>query len=114
MNTARNMIGLAGLRAAARGPNGVSRRVAFSTTSKLRLKESSSQTDADYDKHKQDSLSKQKRGEGHWKRELASDSEEAVRADRASDENVADLQERTKKTAEELSKAGTSNSKGGL
>lgn len=37
-----------------------------------------------------------------------------MRADRTSDENVADLQERTKKAAEELSKAGTSNSKGGL
>jgi hypothetical protein len=31
------------------------------------------------EKHKQDQLKKQKDGNGHWKPELASDSEEAVR-----------------------------------
>lgn len=30
------------------------------------------------EKHKQDQLTKQKEGKGHWKPELASDSEEAV------------------------------------
>ena len=30
------------------------------------------------EKHKQDQLQKQKEGKGHWKPELASDSEEAV------------------------------------
>lgn len=70
------------------------------------------ETSVDYDHHKQDSLAKQKKGSGHWKPELASDSEEAVRADRASKENLAEkmdaLQERTKRAAEETSKAGTS------
>lgn len=32
----------------------------------------------DNEKHKQDQLAKQKEGKGHWKPELASDSEEAV------------------------------------
>jgi hypothetical protein len=32
----------------------------------------------DYEKHKQDQLDKQKSGKGHWKPELASNSEEAV------------------------------------
>lgn len=70
------------------------------------------ETSVDYDHHKQDSLAKQKKGSGHWKPELASDSEEAVKADRASKENLAEkmdaLQERTKRAAEETSKAGTS------
>ncbi len=34
------------------------------------------------ERHKQDSLAKQKAGKGHWKPELASDSEESVKADR--------------------------------
>ncbi|TGO65205.1 hypothetical protein BELL_1016g00030 [Botrytis elliptica] len=33
---------------------------------------------ADYERHKQDQLAKQKEGKNHWKPELASDSEEAV------------------------------------
>ncbi|KAL5090013.1 hypothetical protein Trisim1_004845 [Trichoderma cf. simile WF8] len=88
------------------------RGFAFSATKRLGLKESSNQTSVDYDHHKQDSLAKQKKGSGHWKPELASDSEEAVKADRASKENLAEkmdaLQERTKRAAEETSKAGTS------
>lgn len=67
------------------------------------------ETDTDHDKHKQDSLNKQRQGSGHWKPELASDSEEAVRADKAGHEgDMASLQEKTKKAAEESSKAGTS------
>jgi hypothetical protein len=68
------------------------------------------ETNVDYDKHKHDSLSKQKKGEGHWKPELASDSEEAVKADRAPSgpEETAKLQERTKHAAEETAKSGTS------
>ncbi|KAL7948219.1 hypothetical protein V8C42DRAFT_313822 [Trichoderma barbatum] len=88
------------------------RGFAFSVTKRLGLKESSTQTNIDYDLHKKDSLAKQKRGSGHWKPELASDSEEAVKADRASrdhsSEQMAALQERTKRAAEETSKAGTS------
>ncbi|KAM0256511.1 hypothetical protein ACHAQJ_004922 [Trichoderma viride] len=89
------------------------RGFAFSATKRLGLKESSNQTNVDYDLHKKDSLAKQKKGSGHWKPELASDSEEAVKADRASREGtpaerMEALQERTKRAAEETSKAGTS------
>lgn len=66
------------------------------------------ETDVDYDKHKRDSLAKQKQGSGHWKPELASDSEAAIRADRSGPEDLKELQERTKHSAEETSKAGTS------
>lgn len=68
------------------------------------------ETDVDYEHHKQDSLKKQKEGAAHWKPELASDSEEAVKADRspASKEDTQKLQEKTKRAAEEASKAGTS------
>jgi len=59
-------------------------------------------------KHKDDSLAKQKSGQGHWKPELASDSEEAVKADRGADETVEALQRRTKDAAERTSKSGTS------
>lgn len=63
----------------------------------------------DYEKHKQDSLEKQKRGEGHWKPELASASEEAVKAERnAADADPKTLQERTKAAAEETARHGTS------
>ena len=65
------------------------------------------------DKHKSDSITKQKQGKGHWKPELASDSEEAVKSDRhhqesGRGESIEQLQERTKRAAEETSKAGTS------
>ncbi|KAI8624576.1 hypothetical protein F5Y19DRAFT_308287 [Xylariaceae sp. FL1651] len=64
----------------------------------------------DPEKHKNDLLEKHKSGKGHWKPELASDSEEAVKADRTGgkDENITELQKRTKATAEETSKTGTS------
>lgn len=58
--------------------------------------------------HKQDLLSKQKDGKGHWKPELASNSEEAVKADRSGHEPIEKMQERTKGHAEETSKKGTS------
>lgn len=68
----------------------------------------------DPEKHKNDLLAKQKEGKGHWKPELASDSEEAVKADRAHDarggqkEEISKLQERTKSHAEDTAKSGTS------
>ncbi|KXJ86719.1 hypothetical protein Micbo1qcDRAFT_208843 [Microdochium bolleyi] len=83
----------------------------FTTSSiALKHKETSDPNSSEYDpeKHKQDSLAKQKSGKGHWKPELASESEEAVKADRNADEDISTLQERTKKAAEENSKAGTS------
>lgn len=51
------------------------------------------------EKHKQDLLSKQKSGKGEWKPELASDSEEAVRAER-DPADPQELQKRTKAAAE--------------
>jgi hypothetical protein len=55
-------------------------------------------------------LQEQKQGKGHWMPELASDSEEAVKADRSDSgpEETAKLQETMKRAAEESAKAGTS------
>lgn len=70
-----------------------------------------------FEKHKQDSLKKAKSGKGHWKPELASNSEESIKADRAAawgestesrEEHIRRLQERTKAAAEEITKSGTS------
>jgi len=67
--------------------------------------------------HKRDSLEKQKQGKGHWKPELASVSEESVKADRSGPrktdpESIRLLQEQTKYSAEERAKKGTSVSDG--
>ncbi|KAK6955022.1 hypothetical protein Daesc_002652 [Daldinia eschscholtzii] len=90
----------------------VAQRTFTTSTANLAYKESSQGSEShDPEKHKQDLLAKQKSGKGHWKPELASDSEEAVKADRHGgdgSEDVAALQERTKRAAEENSKAGTS------
>ncbi|KAM3452052.1 hypothetical protein MY3296_004789 [Beauveria thailandica] len=88
-------------------------RKPFHSSRVLSHKESSSNDDVD--KHKLDSLRKHKEGSAHWKRELASDSEEAVKADKgrgAAKETVKQLQERTKKMAEESSRSGTSSNEG--
>ncbi|KAK1639352.1 hypothetical protein BDP81DRAFT_420814 [Colletotrichum phormii] len=85
----------------ARGAFVVGRQTAFlgrgiSTTRTQGLKESSGHTDGEtHEKHKQDSLSKQKQGKGHWKPELASDSEEAIKADRDESIDPKKLQEKT-------------------
>ncbi|MCJ1298817.1 hypothetical protein MMC08_001607 [Hypocenomyce scalaris] len=51
------------------------------------------------DHHNKDQLNKQKEGKGHWKRELASNSESAVKADRgdidASEDEIKRLQKET-------------------
>lgn len=71
--------------------------------------------------HKKDNLSKQSAGKGHWQPELATESEEAIRADRADCAGATanalqliqvmkGLQERTKGAAEQTAKAGTSMS----
>ncbi|CAG9980669.1 unnamed protein product [Clonostachys byssicola] len=108
--SARAIITSQSLRSAVMGPVAVGRNFSFTTCSRLGLKESAN--GADYDKHKADSLAKQKQGKGHWKPELASDSEEAIRADRdhtpSSPGETAKLQEQTKRAAEETAKAGTS------
>ena len=116
----------------------VGRGMHLSTTARIGLKESSSrtfpfshhrtrsfsifpiltpahtpaETNEDYDKHKKDSVDKAKSGKGHWKPELASDSEEAVKADRVEHSSVKDLQEKTKRHAEDKAKAGTSMNDG--
>ena len=133
MMSSRSMIAL---RSAGMGRAIAARGIAFTATQRLGLKESSSrkrpsnpsqvylagglacdmstksnstiETNTDYEKHKRDSLDKQKKGTGHWKPELASDSEEAIKADRHSKESTAELQERTKRVAEENAKSGTS------
>ncbi|KAK4574497.1 hypothetical protein LTR86_001338 [Recurvomyces mirabilis] len=56
--------------------------------------------------HKQDQLQKQKEGKGHWKDELASDSESIVKADRgetgtSAKDNIKELQKETEKLANE-------------
>jgi len=57
------------------------------------------------EKHKQDQLAKQKEGKGHWKPELASNSEEAVAADRqAGDQSIEELQKKTAEHAEKKHK----------
>ncbi|KAK3387269.1 hypothetical protein B0H63DRAFT_448137 [Podospora didyma] len=93
-------------------------RRTLATSARFQLKESSSLFTKDdpspeaAHKHKQDSLDKQKKGQGHWKPELASDSEESVKADRSTTGSGPDamkkLQDRTKAAAEETSKHGTS------
>ncbi|KAK0740300.1 hypothetical protein B0T18DRAFT_431643 [Schizothecium vesticola] len=86
----------------------------LSTTPLLRLKESDHPSPEAYEKHKQDSIAKQKQGKGHWKAELASNSEESIKADRhATSEGLTEasikrLQEETKGRAEETRKHGTS------
>ncbi|KAL8299180.1 hypothetical protein RB594_008457 [Gaeumannomyces avenae] len=103
--------------AAARPATTITRR-AIATSPQLPHKESSLNTSDDVARHKDDLLSKQKQGKGHWKPELASNSEEAVKADREAtkEDAVKDrpsdyfkrLQERTKHAAEQNSKSGTS------
>ncbi|MCJ1484790.1 hypothetical protein MMC06_004963 [Schaereria dolodes] len=56
------------------------------------------------DHHKNDQLEKQKQGKGHWKKELASQSEASIKADRgeidASEDSIKDLQKETEEFAE--------------
>ncbi|KAB2577494.1 putative mitochondrial carrier protein pet8 protein [Lasiodiplodia theobromae] len=56
------------------------------------------------EEHKQDLLKKSKEGKGHWKDELASDSESIIKADRgeieASQETIEKLQKETEKLAQ--------------
>ncbi|KAI1139792.1 hypothetical protein F5Y05DRAFT_380087 [Hypoxylon sp. FL0543] len=94
----------------AAGRQSIAQRTFTSTSANLAYKESSHGSEShDPEKHKQDLLAKQKAGKGHWKPELASDSEEAVKADRhGKQEDLSTLQERTKHAAEETSKSGTS------
>jgi len=88
----------------------------FTASSTRALKESDRHTDGLAEKnehHKQDTIAKAKAGKGHWKPELASDSEEAVNADRAhKGETPEEMQKKTASHAEEKHKAGTSQHDG--
>lgn len=65
------------------------------------------------ERHKQDALKKQKEGKGHWKAELASDSEEAIAAERSQrNESLHELQKRTVEHAEDKHRSGTSQGTG--
>ncbi|KAI1766881.1 hypothetical protein GGR53DRAFT_182474 [Hypoxylon sp. FL1150] len=99
----------------ATGRQAIAQRTFTSSAANLAYKESAHGNEGhDPEKHKQDLLRKQKEGKGHWKPELASDSEEAIKADRHSvtKEDVKTLQERTKRAAEETNKSGTSMHEG--
>ncbi|KAL2160121.1 hypothetical protein VTH06DRAFT_1776 [Thermothelomyces fergusii] len=94
-------------------------RRSLSQTPRAFLKESSSPdpNPDDFERHKQDSLEKQKRGQGHWKPELASVSEESIKADRMGPQDssaaaMKRLQDQTKDRAEETSKNRTSMNDG--
>ncbi|KAG9228400.1 hypothetical protein BJ875DRAFT_477543 [Amylocarpus encephaloides] len=68
---------------------------------------------AENEKHKQDQLRKQKEGKGHWKPELASDSEEAIQAERNHvDESPEEMQKRTAEHVQKKHKHGTSQDSG--
>ncbi|KAL9112904.1 MAG: hypothetical protein Q9187_007702 [Circinaria calcarea] len=55
----------------------------------------------EYEKHKEDQLEKQKAGKGHWKEELASQSESAVKSDREDlDASQHKIEQMQKETAE--------------
>ncbi|KAJ2899775.1 hypothetical protein MKZ38_002788 [Zalerion maritima] len=102
--------GLASSRATAQVASSSRRSIQSSSTKALKetSPEHVSKAAPDYEKHKQDSLKKQKDGAAHWKPELASASEESVKADRTEKTDMKTLQERTKKAAEETAKHGTS------
>ncbi|KAF7858829.1 hypothetical protein EAF04_008871 [Stromatinia cepivora] len=95
-------------------------RRTFANSSVRALKESNKdtpETAAEYEKHKQDQLTKQKEGKNHWQAELASNSEEAVAADRHehsdhSPEGIKELQKKTERHAEEKHSSGTSQNSG--
>ncbi|KAI6642649.1 hypothetical protein MCOR08_000422 [Pyricularia oryzae] len=59
----------------------------------------------DVSRHKEDLLNKHKNNSANWKSELASNSEEAVKADRDEHGSIKDLQEKTKGRAEQDKKA---------
>ncbi|KAL9133376.1 MAG: hypothetical protein Q9175_005448 [Cornicularia normoerica] len=77
------------------------------TTARAALSESDHDQDADdrkakIDHHKDDQLKKQKEGKGHWKGELSSNSESAVKADR---EEITDAEHDIESLQKETSKA---------
>ncbi|KAK4465911.1 hypothetical protein QBC42DRAFT_260064 [Cladorrhinum samala] len=88
------------------------RKQPFSQTAMASLKESNSAdpNPDEYERHKHDSINKAKSGQGQWKPELASNSEENIRADRlhhgSSKEDMKKLQEETKHQPEKNVRSG--------
>ncbi|EHA48286.1 hypothetical protein MCOR27_006114 [Pyricularia oryzae] len=83
-------------------------RRSMATTPQLRHKETSHHDEnhgEDVSRHKEDLLNKHKNNSANWKSELASNSEEAVKADRDEHGSIKDLQEKTKGRAEQDKKA---------
>ncbi|KAL8381028.1 hypothetical protein RB595_005359 [Gaeumannomyces hyphopodioides] len=104
--------------AAAGRPAATASRRGLATSPRLAHKETS-QNDESHDvhRHKDDLIKKHREGKAHWKAELASNSEEAVKADREGGkehgkDHIQSLQERTKHHAEKTSKSGTSDGDG--
>ncbi|CAO2650641.1 Nn.00g019330.m01.CDS01 [Neocucurbitaria sp. VM-36] len=93
-----------------RSPLAFTQRAAFSQSiARTAGKESALHSEGradEVEKKKQDQLSKQKDGKGHWEEGLASDSESIVKADRA--ETGTSTQEQIKKLQEEAKKVGGS------
>ena len=79
---------------------GQSHRLLTTTTPRY-LKEDAERSGDELEKKKQEQLDKQKRGEGHWHEELASQGESNIAADKQEvkdhDEHIGKLQEETKK-----------------
>ncbi|KLU91903.1 hypothetical protein MAPG_10852 [Magnaporthiopsis poae ATCC 64411] len=110
--------------AAAGRPAATIPRRGLATSPQLAHKETSHNDEShDVHRHKDDLMNKHKQGKAHWKAELASNSEEAVKADREAareakagpdqtKDHLQRLQERTKHHAEKTSKAGTSDGDG--
>ncbi|KAK5942172.1 hypothetical protein PMZ80_006127 [Knufia obscura] len=73
----------------------------FSAYPRLLIKEDADRSPEEIEKHKQEHLKKQEKGEGEWDRNLASRGEESIAADRQADkvedhgEHMEDLQKQT-------------------
>lgn len=86
----------------------------FTVSSASAIKESNDDVPdlgSKYEQHKQDQLNKQKEGKNHWKPELASQSEEAINADK-SDKGIDQMKRETKERADRERKSGTTTSQG--
>ncbi|KAL9584272.1 MAG: hypothetical protein Q9212_002215 [Teloschistes hypoglaucus] len=91
-----------------RRSNNINTRASFHISSRRAALSESDHSEHDHedrkakiDHHKEDQLKKQKEGKGHWKPELSSNSESAIKADREeitnADEDIAALQKETEK-----------------
>ncbi|KAF1970044.1 hypothetical protein BU23DRAFT_571100 [Bimuria novae-zelandiae CBS 107.79] len=81
-------------------------RRTFITTPRALLKEDMNRSGEEIEQKKQEQLEKQRKGEGHWHEELASQSEAKIAADRDAhhvkdhDKHMSELQQETVKKGE--------------